>query len=135
MDVLQLILLAMVALTLIISFLTLITQRSGYRMGRLKFDKEWAKGRLIMIKTELEEIARKPERYEGRLLARVGQDKLWWRAPILYELSDIGYVLSRVDLLDLRALVHTILERDFFENTAKLQKAINQIETILSKLG
>ena len=135
MDVFKLILLAMVALILIISFLTWITQRSEHRTGRTKFDKEWAKGRLIMIKTELEEIASKPEGYEGRLLARIGQDKLWWRSPILYELSDIGYVLSRMGLLDLRTLIHTILERDFFENTAKLQKAINQIETLVRKLG
>jgi len=135
MDVLQLILLAMVALTLIISFLTWITQRSGHRIGRIKFDKEWAKGRLIMIKTELEEIASKPEGYAGRLLARVGQDKLWWRSPILYELSDIGYVLSHTGLSVPRTLIYTILEKDFFENTAKLQKAINQIETLLRELG
>ncbi len=135
MDLLQLILLAMVALTLIISFFTWITQQSEHRIGRIKFDKEWAKDRLITIKTELEEIASKPEGYEGRLLARVGQDKLWWRSPILYELSDIGYVLGHMGLLVPRTLIYTILEKDFFENTAKLQKAINQIETLLRELS
>ena len=135
MDVLQLILLGMVALTLIISFLTWRTQHSEHCTSRIKLDKEWAKGRLIMLKTELEEIASKPEKYEGRSLVRAGQDKLWWRSPILYELSDISYVLSYMGLLVPRTLIDTILEKDFFENTAKLQKAINQIETLLRDLG
>lgn len=123
-DVLQLILLAMVTLTLIISFLTWKLQRSEHRISRIKYGKEWARGRLITLKTELEEISRNPEKNKSRL-----------KSPIFHEIVAISDVLSNVGLVVPSTLINTIDKEDFFNNRATLREAIIQIRDLLRDLG
>lgn len=121
-----------VTLTLIISFFTWRTQRSEHRISRIKYGKEWAKGRLIMLKNELQDIADQPD-YEGKF--RDKNSGLWRVAKVARELGEISDLLIQVGLIVPGRLFDMIREKDFFENTAKLQKAINQIETLLRELG
>lgn len=86
-----------------------------------------------MLKNELQDIADMPDMYEGKF--RDKNSGLWRVAKVAGELGGISNLLIQVGLIVPPRFFDMILEKDFFENTAKLQNTINQIETLLRELG
>ena len=125
---------AVVALaTLIFAFLTWRIEQSSLKISQRTFSKEVAKGKLLHFKNELEEIADKSKKYEGRF-----RDKnlgIWNTAAMAHELYDCGIMLIQTGYFLPVRFIDMILEKNFFKNNAKIEKLIGEIETLIDKLG
>jgi hypothetical protein len=130
MDTLELTLL-ITAITTLIAFVTLIFVFLSWKTQRKVFGKEWAKGRLIMLKSNLEEIADNPEKYTCRFLIKETPYKLFSKTMLFKEIVNISRVLVNMGVAVPATIINTIAEEDFFESKTKLEKAIAQLETLL----
>lgn len=118
---------------LIFAFLTWRTGRSNLKINREVFSKDAAKGRLMMLKNDLQDIANKPQDYEGRF--REKQFGVWLTSPLCRELTYIGFMLEHMGWVVPVRLYDMVMEKGFFENKTKIQKVIREIEKLISELG
>lgn len=132
MDI-QWVVLVIVTLTLIISVLMLRTQRAEHKISKIRFGKDFAKSRLIMLKNELQDIADNPEKYKGRF--REKNFGIFLIAPITSEFTNVSFVLSRTGLVVPLRLYNLVMEEGFFEDKLKIQKVIAEIEKFIKELG